>query len=413
MGIISKRVNCAICEGQELKEVLNLGYVPLAGYFPEVDQSLQPERYPLKLLICEDCKLAQVDNIIDPEHLFRDYRYSSSDSLREHFSKYAALLDNRYSVENKHILEIGSNDGVLMMPLVERGARIVGVEPSDNIGSKAKAKGLDVIHDFFSYDLVKDTKHCDYYDLVLCNNAFAHIPDIRDVVRGISYILKPGGHFIFEVHYFKNLIDENQWDNVYHEHLYYYSITALKSLFDQFDMTIIQCEEIPTHAGSIRVTVSNSLIEYPSDVLKRISYESNDVVGDKALTKFRSCFDHHKTTFTGYVEELSKSYTIAAYGASGRANMFCNILGLSKEHITFVVDESPERSGRFIANMGIPIVTLDELRNSDVDLLIIFAWNYSKVIMEKTQFGDYKYLVAFPDIQLVDKWQDLKGIKFI
>ena len=413
MGIISKRLVCAICDGQNLKEVLDLGNVPLAGYFPEVDQSLQPEVYPLKLLICDDCKLAQVDNIIDPGHLFRDYRYSSSDSLSKHFSEYASLLDARYTVKNKRILEIGSNDGVLMEPLKRMGAQIIGVEPSNNIGLKAKEKGLDVIHDFFRYNLFEGTEHCGHYDLVLANNAFAHIPDIRDVVRGISYILKPGGHFIFEVHYFKNLIDENQWDNIYHEHLYYYSVTALKSLFEQFDMTIIECEEIPVHAGSIRVTVNNGLVKYPVDVLDRISYESNHVMEENALTKFRCCFDHHKEHFTAYVEELSKSYKIAAYGASGRANMFCNILGLSKEHIEFVIDESPERSGRFIANMGIPIITLDELESRDVDLLIVFAWNYSKVIMEKTQFGNYKYLVAFPDIQLVDKWQDLKGIKFI
>ena len=150
MSIIVTRTNCAICQSKNLTEVLDLGLVPLAGYFPEIDQSMRPELYPLRLLICEKCKLAQVDNIINPDHLFLDYRYSSSDSLSNHFLNYAKLLDSRYSVQGKKILEIGSNDGVLLEPLAKLGGCVVGVEPSHNIGKKAKDKGLDIINDFFA-----------------------------------------------------------------------------------------------------------------------------------------------------------------------------------------------------------------------------------------------------------------------
>ena len=178
-------------------------------------------------------------------------------------------------------------------------------------------------------------------------------------------------------------------------------------------MTIVRCEEISTHAGSIRVTVSNALTECPKDVINRISYELSTVIESDALNIFKNTFEYHKQNFTSKIEDLSKSYTIAGYGASGRANMFCNVLKLSKRHIKFVVDESSERSNRYIANLGIPIVGLKELADSDVDLIVIFAWNYSKVIIEKTQFSKYKYLVAFPNIQIVDHWHELKGIKFL
>ena len=266
---------------------------------------------------------------------------------------------------------------------------------------------------YFNYETFGTSDFENKYDLVLSNNTFAHIPDIQSVVRGIKHVLKPSGDFIFEVHYLQSLIDGKQWDNIYHEHIFYHSITGLNNLFNKYDMTLIDFEEIPIHSGSIRVTVKNKNINTPQKVLDRIELESKKIADVEYLRSYGEDVRNHITNFIIQSEELKENHTIAGYGASGRANMFCNLTDLNSDIVKFIVDESPERCGRYIANTDIPIVDVETLKNSDVDLLIIFAWNYSKMIIEKTQFRKFKYLVAFPTVQVVDTYDELKGFDSI
>ena len=411
----SKRKSCAISNSDDFTTILDLGIVPLAGYFPTFEQvrSKQESKYPLKLLLCNESKLVQVDSVIDPDILFKDYRYMSSIGLSKHFNDLAGILDSKYNVKNKNILEIGCNDGVLLEPLSKLGAKVEGVDPASNIVKIAREKGLDVYNTYFNYKNFKEKQFKNKYDLVLANNSFAHITDIRDVVKGINHVLKPNGDFVFEVHYLKNLLEELQWDNIYHEHIYYYSLSALNFMFKEYDMTIVDFEQIPIHSGSIRVTVKNCKQPLPKKVSDQIKIEDSTINTNAYINNFNNKVTKHISDFKNKIKELSKTYKIAGYGASGRANMFCNLTGLDSNLVNFVVDESPERCGRYIANTDIPIVGLDHLKESDIDLLIIFAWNYSKMIIEKTKFKDFKYLIAFPTIQLVDDYSDLKGFTSI
>ena len=413
--IYKKRKVCASCDSSNFSLISNLDIVPLAGYFPTYEQvsSNIESKYPLNLLLCNDCKLAQVDSIINPDILFKDYRYMASISLSNHFNNLAQILNDKYNVNNKNILEIGCNDGVLLKPLSELGALVEGVDPASNIVKLAQQKGLKVYNTYFNFKNFKEDKFKNKYDLVLANNSFAHITDIQDVVKGINYVLKPNGEFIFEVHYLKNLIEELQWDNIYHEHIYYYSITSLNNMFKRFNMTLIDFEEIPIHAGSIRVTVKNSKINTPKIIKDRLILESNTICNKDYLVNYNNKVLNHIKEFKNIIKDLSTKYNIAGYGASGRANMFCNLTNLDKNIINFVVDESPERCGRYIANTKIPIVDIDTLKNSNIDLLIIFAWNYSKMIIDKTQFKKFKYLIAFPYIQIVNNYTELKDFKSI
>jgi hypothetical protein len=182
-------------------------------------------------------------------------------------------------------------------------------------------------------------------------------------------------------------------------------------------MTIVDFEEIPIHSGSIRVTVRNRTTYESSKVDLRVDWESkwaHSFISDvNHLKKYGKTVEEHITDFKTTIKQLSKKYKIAGYGASGRANMFCNLTDLGVDTVKFIVDESPERCGRYIANTEIPIVDVETLKNSDVDLLIVFAWNYSKMIIEKTQFKKFKYLVAFPTIQVVDTVDELKGFDSI
>jgi hypothetical protein len=178
-------------------------------------------------------------------------------------------------------------------------------------------------------------------------------------------------------------------------------------------MTVIDFEEIPIHAGSIRVTVKNAKLDMPGYIRDRLILEFNTICNKDYLYKFQTNVLKHINDFKNQINELSKKYSIAGYGASGRANMFCNLTDLNEKQIQFVVDESPERCGRYIANTKIPIVDIDTLKESKVDLLIIFAWNYSKMIINKTQFRKFKYLVAFPNIQIVENYSELEGFTSI
>ncbi len=407
------REHCASCDGNNFEVLLDLGVVPLAGYFPTHDELENESKYPLSLLVCNDCKLVQTDSVINPELLFEDYRYLSSVGLSNHFKGVADILDERYSVKDKSILEIGCNDGVLLEPLNKLGANVEGVDPAVNIVKVAINKGLKVYNDYFNDDTFGSVEFRDKYDLVISNNTFAHIIDVQSVIKGITHVLKSNGDFIFEVHYLKSLIEGKQWDNVYHEHIFYYSITAINNMFKKYGMTVVDFEEIPIHAGSIRVTVRNSVVEVPQKVLDRIELEVTTIADVDYLKKYGDDVKKHISDFNDSIKELSKEYTIAGYGASGRANMFCNLTELDENIVKFIVDESPERYGRFIANTKIPIVEPSELDDTEVDLLIIFAWNYSKMIIDKTFWGFFKYLVAFPTVQLVNNYDELDGFDSI
>ena len=409
----TKRKYCAGCDDTDFLSVLSLGEVPLAGVFPLKEELEIENKYPLNLLFCKKCSLVQTDSFIEPQILFEDYRYISSVGLSNHFKEVASILDDRYDVKGKNILEIGCNDGVLLEPLSKLGANVEGVDPAKNIVKLAKDKGLNVFEEYFNDETFGGEEFKSKYDLVLSNNTFAHIPDIQSVVRGVKHVLKSDGEFIFEVHYLQSLITGKQWDNIYHEHIFYHSITGLNNLFEKYDMTIVDFEEIPIHSGSIRVTVANKSKLIPNKVVRRIILESETVANVEYLRNYGEDVRNHITNFNDTIEELKKNHSIAGYGASGRANMFCNLTDLNSDIVKFIVDESPERCGRYIANTDIPIVDVETLKNSDVDLLIIFAWNYSKMIIEKTQFKKFKYLVAFPTIQIVDTYEELKGFDSI
>ena len=412
MGEYTKRISCATCGNNHLEIILNLGNVPFVGQFPTKQELNNQTRWDLKLMFCDECKLVQTDSLINPDVAFKNYRYLSSVSLSKHFNEVAVDLNNKYDIKGKSILEIGCNDGVLLEPLSKFGAVVDGVDPSEIPVKIAKNKGLNIFNKFFNYENFKQNSFMNKYDFVLANNSFAHIIDIKSVVKGIKHVLKKDGLFIFEVHYLGNLIKEMQWDNIYHEHIYYYSITSLQNLLKQYGISIKKVERIPIHSGSIRVTAVNSDI-YFSSIDKILNEESKEIADLQFINKFSDNVKNHIENFNKKIKELSKKYNIVGYGASGRAGIFCSMTGLDEKIIKFIVDESPERCGRYLSGTKIPIVDFKELENSDVDVILIFAWNYSKMIIEKTKFKKFKYLVAFPSVQVVDNHNELIGFKSI
>lgn len=407
-----KRVKCAICDNQNLNVIINYGEVPLAGDFPSKEDFQNEKKYNMDLQFCDECSLLQTDSVIDSKVLFEDYRYMSSIGLSKHFTDVAFFLKNKFNLsESSKILEIGSNDGVLLKPMQDLGLNPIGIEPAINISKIAIEKGCGVINDYFNDESCSNYFDKSSFDLVISNNCFAHIDDIHSIVRGVKKILKSNGNFVIEVHYVKNLIQQLQYDNIYHEHIYYYSLNSLKNLFDKFNMTIVDFEEIPIHSGSIRVIVHNSKVDIPEHVNQKLELEKQE--GLTELNYFKNfgvdVKKHTEMIYNNLIDLKSKGFKIAGYGASGRANMLCNLANLDSSIIDFIVDESPERCGRYIAGKHIPIVSKEHLLNNKPDYIIIFAWNFSKMIIEKLEGNDFNYIIGFPEFKIIKEYSELEN----
>jgi len=396
------RNSCGICGNNNLNDILDFGNVSLAGFFPAEKDINKNQKYPLNIKYCNTCGLVQTGYIINSKKLFEDYRYSSSIGLSDHFRLTAQTYKEKFSLNEKaKILEIGSNDGVLLEPLMDLGIDCLGFDPSINISLIAKKRGCNVIVDYFNEQTCKKYLNEKTYDIVCANNCFAHIEDLHSVLKGVSYCLKNDGYFVIEVHYLKNLVDEIQYDFIYHEHLYYYSLISLSFLFKLHGFSIIDFEKIPTHGGSIRVYCSRDKQEVQRQVCDQM--EKEYYCGLNRLDyfyRFSNAIKNHVQEFKNVIlQTRQKGMSIAGYGASGRGNMLMNICKIGSEEVSFMVDESPERYGRFMGGVNIPIFNPEHLKTNHVDYMLILAWNYYDAIVEKLKKHDYNYIVPFPKIK--------------
>jgi methylation protein EvaC len=395
-----KRIKCASCNDDNFNVIHNFGDVPLAGSFPlEADRD-EIKQYPLSIMMCNSCKLIQTDTLIEPKVLFKDYRYISSVGMQNHFNLYADWLVSKELIKpTTNILEFGCNDGPLLDALRHRGIhRTIGIDPATNIVELGKKKGLNIINDFFNSEFVESNRWEDKFDYVLASNTFAHITDINSVVKGIEQTLKKNGKFIFEVQYLVDLVDKFQFDFMYHEHLYYYTVTSLSHLLSKHGLKIIDVERVPIHGGSIRVIATKDLNVEANNIVEELienekEYEdlSNFSLSvEKALSNLKEFLDNNKNK------------KIIGYGASGRANVVIGTLNLNSKDVAYIIDESPERYNRFTSNGNIPIYAPDKI-DSDVDFILIFAWNFADMIIEKTKHLGIPYVIPFPKIKIINE----------
>lgn len=388
--------------------------MPLAGCFPKKEELDGVATYPLALLYCPACQLVQANGTIDPNVLFKDYRYLSSVGLSKHFRDVALHLQKRFALSPQHrIVEIGSNDGVFLVPMMELGCDIVGFEPSTNVSKVARERGCNIINVFFSVETARQHIAEGSIDLFFAANCFAHIDHINSIVQAMRYILKQGGHAVIEVHYVKRLVEELQYDFVYHEHAYYYSVTALSNLFAANGMTLIEYEEFPVHSGSIRIYVRNQEEAIPTPVQKRIDEEKDGVANWDCYKTYALDVQHHKEELMQLLQGIKEDrHRIVGYGASGRANVLCNFCGMGTNLVDYIVDESPERYDRYIPIQNIPIKKKEYFDDDDgITYVLIFAWNYSKMIMDKLKDRKLKFIIPFPKPYIVESIADVKDMR--
>jgi SAM-dependent methyltransferase len=362
--------------------VLDLGQQALAGAFLTQAQFGAEERYPLRLCFCQHCFLLQVIDVVPPEELFSRYFYRSSaiGTLREHFENLAAEVAEHWANEpTSLVVEIGSNDGVLLEPLARRGVRAIGVEPAVNLAETARQKGLQVENHFFTSQTASDLKRrhgC--ARVIMANNVFAHLDEMYDVVLGIADLLDPDGVFITENHYIGSVIDDYQYDMVYHEHLSYYSLLTLERFLSGFNLAVVDVRPIAIHAGSMRYYIRSA-----GQPVSRAVHELREEEISKGYNRL--------VTFAAYAERIadrrrdlisllqsiaSSNQTVAGYGASGRANTIIQYCGIDHGLMKYMIDDAPSKQGYYTPGSHFLIRPREAMKTDKPDYLLLFAWAF-------------------------------------
>lgn len=405
---------CAFCDAEGLVEVIDFGDVALAGGFLKEEAFARESKFRLRMCFCPSCYAVQVPDKVDPSVLFADYFYFSSAirTLREHFNDYATEVVARFvTPHHATVLEFGCNDGILLKPLADQGiANLIGVDPALNILKTIDDPRINTVHGFFNESLAEELiGRFGKADLVLANNVFAHIPDINGVTRAVEKILKDDGVFVFEVHYLGKIIQDLQYDMIYHEHLYYYSLLAIENHFARHGMTVFDIKPIPIHGGSMRYYVCKKNSFHAKDISVRVHNLRNEerALGyDRAetyTTFAANCADRRQRLMDLLTRLRAKGRKIAGYGASGRANTIIQYCGIGREHLEYMIDDAPAKHGYSTPGSHLMIRSNDVLRTDPPDYLLIFAWSFFNEIAAKS--ADYvaqggRLMVPLPDVRI-------------
>jgi SAM-dependent methyltransferase len=388
----TRREECRICGSRHLSCILDLGLSPLANRFLRADQLEDEEpRFPLDLFVCGDCSLVQLLEVVDPELLFRDYIYVSgtSETMRAHFAAFAGALLSRFDFRpHDLVVEVASNDGTFLGNFAGRGLRLLGIEPAVNIAALARRRGIESIGEFFSEDVAEQVRRergpaaC-----VLATNVFAHLDDMNGFVRGLGRLLAPDGIFVFENSYVRDMIDHLEFDSIYHEHLSYFSVTALSALFARHGMAIFDVEHQPVHGGSLRVFVKRESAHHPVTAAPaRFRDEEREagVCGGPALRTFADRVSELRSSLVALLGRLrADGHRIAAYGSAAKGNTLLNFMGIGANLISYLVDRSPLKQGMFAPGTHLPVLPVERLLEDRPDYTLILAWNFTDEILRQ------------------------------
>lgn len=404
-------MKCRSCGNTDVIEFLSLGKQPLANNFLKSDGVGKEMYYPLDLVFCTDCTLVQLSDAsyVSRDVLFRHYLYASSVSggLRRHFEDLAAKISEEVPKDGL-VVDIGSNDGVLLKPLKALGIRAVGVEPAANLAKTANEQGLDTVNDFFGKDTVSNiVSGYGRADAVTASNVFAHVGDVHDMIENVKLLLKENGFFIVEIQYLIDTITDMTYDNIYHEHVFYYSLRSLIRLFEKHGMRIFKAEHVMTHGGSLRIYTSKDTREFDLSIQKFIDSEREKKI-DKIQTYEAFADELWKRiaelrTFFGTLKEKNK--TVAAYGAPAKSSTIANSVKLDSSLIQYVVEDALLKQGLLTPGSHIPIVSPAALDERPPDYLVIFAWNYAEDIMrklEKYRAKGMRCVIPMPKLKIIE-----------
>jgi SAM-dependent methyltransferase len=406
--------HCRFCNAKLSVTFADLGMSPPSNSYLSADQLNKVERYyPLHAWVCSECRLVQLEQFETPEQIFSDYAYFSSysQSWLDHAKKYVQMMCKRFGYNEKsHVVEVASNDGYLLQYFKKKGVKVLGIEPAANVAAVALEKRqIPSRVEFFGKKCAKELVADGIRpDLLLGNNVLAHVPDINDFVAGIKIALAPHGVVTMEFPHLLQLIENNQFDTIYHEHFSYLSFTTARRIFATHGLAVFDVEELPTHGGSIRIFVSHfkdHLKIEPS--VEKMFHRERKQGFDKMPTY--AAFDEKikatKREFLKFlVEAKSKNRKIAAYGAAAKGNTLLNYCGVGKDFIDYVVDRSPHKQKKFLPGSHIPILGPEAVAKTKPDYLLILPWNIKdEVIDQMSHIREWggKFVVAIPSVQVL------------
>jgi SAM-dependent methyltransferase len=386
---------CRFC-GAPLRDVFaDLGMSPLANdYLPADRVNAMEPFYPLRALVCAKCFLVQLEEFETPEQIFSDYAYFSSysSSWLEHSRRYAEQITARLGLNgDSQVVELASNDGYLLQFFAERGISVLGVEPAANVAEVAVEKGIPTVVEFFGEDVGRRLAGETQADLLLGNNVLAHVPDLNDFVSGMKALLKPGGVITMEFPHLMRLIDENQWDTIYHEHFSYFSFLTVSAVFEAHGLRLFDVEELPTHGGSLRIYGAHADdVDKPESTTARELRARERAAGYERLDTYRGYgrrVEADKRAILSFLIDLKQQgLRIAAYGAPAKGNTLLNYCGIRRDFIDYTCDLNPHKQGHFLPGSRIPIRSPDQLREDQPDVVVILPWNLKDEIVEQLQF---------------------------
>ncbi len=401
---------CRFCKSELRHTFVDLGMSPLCESFLRSDQLNEMEAfYPLHVFVCERCFLVQLDEFVSPDHIFTEYAYFSSysDSWLEHCRRYTDEMRDRFRLDGKSlVVELASNDGYLLQYFVQKNIPVLGIEPAANVAKIAEAKKVPTLVKFFGKQLATElASQGKQADLLVGNNVLAQVPDLCDFVAGMKVLLRPGGVLTLEFPHLLKLMEENQFDTIYHEHFSYFSFLTAKQILDAYGLVLFDVEELPTHGGSLRIFGRHN-----EDDSKPISSRVVDLsareetVGLNRLESYCSFAEKVKKTKRQLLEcligakQVQKS--IVGYGAPGKGNTLLNYCGIGTDFIDYTVDRNPFKHGRFTPGTHIPICPPDRIFETRPDYVLILPWNLKNEIMQQMarirEWGG-KFIVPIPE----------------
>jgi hypothetical protein len=405
--------DCLFC-GTTLKHTfVDLGLSPLCeSYVSREDLQSMEAFYPLHVFVCHKCYLVQLPVHVDPTNIFREYAYFSSysSSWVEHARVYVEKMVTTLGLDRSSlVIELASNDGYLLQYLVARGVPVLGIEPAANVAAEAERRGIPTIVDFFGTRLAQELasagKHA---DLVIGNNVLAQVPAINDFLEGARIILKPRGVITMEFPHLMRLIDDVQFDTIYHEHFSYFSFTTVEEIFRSHDLTIFDVDEIPTHGGSLRIYARHA-----ADATKRITkcvptlLAHEERCGMRRLDYYASFNEKvmqvKRSLLEFLIQARREGKSIAGYGAPGKGNTLLNYCGIRTDFIGYTVDRNPYKQGKFLPGTHIPILPPETIAETRPDYVLILPWNLRDEIVTQMFFiRDWggRFVVPIPALQV-------------
>lgn len=401
--------NCRVCQSDDLIPYLDLGHLPLSNNLTATSETaLNAERYPLRVLLCQQCGLSQLSIVVPPEEMFSHYIYRSgiSQGYIDHCAKMARELKEIHNLNvNSFHIDIAGNDGTLIEQFVKNGIgsinKSLNVDPAKNLALIAIKKDVRVFTAFWG---MKAATHLEntYWpkaDIITATNVWAHVDNITNFIRACNFAMKPGGVLVMEFPYLIDFIENKEFDTVYQEHVSYFSIYPLTLICQQCGLEVLNVEKQNIHGGSVRVTIGHGL---PNETVRE--FVMNERSRFNKIDPYNEFAEDVHLTIMEFREFMQSHSNVAGFAASAKGNTLLNCTGITSEQMKFIIDQTPEKIGMYSPGTGIPIVPILALITNPPDFLVILSWNFAEEIINKCRVAGYtgKFVIPIPKLKIID-----------